>query len=72
MKFCQTCLDFSNQLAAKTEELLRATSEMAGIAGAHGKHEAFEAARVEVQRLRGECDTVKADMKRHQSQRGHA
>jgi hypothetical protein len=44
---------------------------MAGIAGI-GKREAFEAARVEVQRLHHECDSVKADMKRHQSERGHA
>jgi hypothetical protein len=71
MKFCQTCLDFSNLYAAKTEELLAATSDMAGIAG-HGKRWAFEAARVEVQRLRDECDTIKADMKRHQSEAGHA
>jgi hypothetical protein len=72
MKFCQTCLDFSNRFAAKAEELLVATSDMAGMAGVRGKHEAFEAGRVEVQRLRGECDTVKADMKRHQSEHGHA
>jgi hypothetical protein len=71
MKFCQTCLDFSNLYAAKAEEMLAATSDMAGIAGI-GKREAFEAARVEVQRLHDECDSVKADMKRHQSERGHA
>ena len=71
MKFCQACLDFSNLYAAKTEELLAVTSDMAGMAG-HGKRGAFEAARVEVQRLRGECDTIKADMKRHKSGRGHA
>jgi hypothetical protein len=70
MKFCQTCLDFSNVYAAKTEELLAATSDMAGMAG-HGKRGAFEAARVRVQRLHEECDAVKADMKRHQSERGH-
>jgi hypothetical protein len=71
MRFCQTCLDFSNLYAAKTEELLAATSDMARIAGI-GKREAFEPARVEVQRLRDECDSVKADIKRHQSERGHA
>jgi hypothetical protein len=72
MKFCQTCLDFSNLYAAKTEELLAATSDMAGMAGARGKRQAFEAAKVEVNRLRGECHAVKADMKRHQSEAGHA
>ena len=71
MKFCQTCLDFSNQFAAKTEQLLAATSDLAGMAGWGGKREAFEAAKLEVQRLRGECNTVKSDMKRHQSERGH-
>ncbi len=70
MKFSQTCLDFSNLYAAKTEELLDETSNLAGMAG-HGKRGAFEAARVEVQRLRGECETVKAGMKHHQSERGH-
>jgi hypothetical protein len=72
MKFCQTCLDFSNRFAAKAEQLLSETSKMAGLAGADGQREAFEAARSEVQRLRGECDTIKADMKRHKSEHGHA
>lgn len=67
MKFCQACLEFSKLYAAKTGELLAATSDIAG----HAKRGAFEGARVEVQRLRGECDTIKADMKRHQSERGH-
>jgi hypothetical protein len=71
MKFCQTCLDFSNRFAVKTGELLAATSDMAEMAG-HGRRGAFEAVRVEVQRLRGECDAIKADMKRHKSERGHA
>jgi hypothetical protein len=71
MKFCQTCLDFSNLYAAKTEELLAATSDMAGMAG-HGERGAFEAARVQVQRLHEECDSVKADMKCHKSEHGHA
>jgi hypothetical protein len=72
MKFCQTCLDFSNRFAAKTEKLLAATSDMAGMAGVGSKPEAFEAARVEVQRLRGDCATLKADMKRHKSEHDHA
>jgi hypothetical protein len=72
MKFCQACLNFSNLYAAKTDELLSATSEMAGLAGVGGNRKAFEAAKIEVQRLRGECDTIKADMKRHQSEAGHA
>jgi hypothetical protein len=45
---------------------------MAGVAGVSGKHEVFEAARLEVQRLRGECDTLKADLKRHKSEHGDA
>jgi hypothetical protein len=72
MKFCQTCLDFSNRFAAKAEELLIATSDMAGMAGVRGKHEVFEAARREVSRLRGECDTIKGDIKRHKSEHGDA
>jgi hypothetical protein len=72
IKFCQTCLDFSNQFAAKTEQLLVATSDLAGIAGVGRKREVFEAARLEVQRMRAECDTVKAAMKRHQAEHGDA
>jgi hypothetical protein len=68
MKFCQTCLDFLNRFAAKTEQLLGATSDMAGVAGVGGKSEVFEAARREVQRLLTERDTVKAEMTRHQSE----
>jgi hypothetical protein len=68
MKFCQTCLEFSNLFAAKTEHLLGATSAMAGVAGVDGKREVFEAARVEAGRLRTECDILKADMKRHRSE----
>jgi hypothetical protein len=68
MKFCQTCLDFSNRFAAKTEQLLGATSAMAEVAGVDGKREVFGAARVEARRLRTECDILKADMKRHQSE----
>jgi hypothetical protein len=68
MKFCQTCLDFSNRFAAQTEELLDVTSNMAGVAGVSGMHEVFEAARPEVQRLRGEGETLKAEMRRHQSE----
>lgn len=64
MQFCQTCLDFSERFAAKTEELLGATSNMAGVAGV-GQHKAFEAARLEVQRLRSECETLKAEIARH-------
>lgn len=71
MKFCHTCLDFSSLYAAKTEELLAATSDMARMAGA-GKRGAFEAARVQVQRLHEECDRIRADMNRHQSKSGHA
>jgi hypothetical protein len=66
-----TCLDFSNQFAAKAEQLLGATPKMAGFAGV-GKRELFEAARLEVQRLRAECDTVRADMKRHQAEHDDA
>jgi hypothetical protein len=68
MKFCQTCLEFSNLFAAKTEQLLGATSDMAGVAGMDGKREVFEAARLEAGRLHTECDILKADMKRHQSE----
>jgi predicted RNA-binding protein with PIN domain len=70
VKFCPTCLNFCNQFAAKTEQLLVATSDMAGAAGIRSKREVFEAARVEVQRLRAECETVKAAMKRHQTEHG--
>jgi hypothetical protein len=72
MKFCQTCLDFSNRFAAKAAELLGATSDMAGLAGVGGKREVFEAARVEVQRLRSDCDNIKAALRRHKSEHGHA
>jgi hypothetical protein len=72
MKFCHTCLDFSNRFAVKTEELLGATSNLAGVAGVSGKHGVFEEARLEVHRLRTECETLKADMKRHQSEHGDA
>jgi hypothetical protein len=68
MKFCQTCLEFSNLFAAKTERLLGATSDMAEVAGVGGKREVFDAARVEAGRLRTECDILKADMKRHRSE----
>jgi hypothetical protein len=68
MKFCRTCLDFSNRFAAKTEQLLGTTSDMAEVAGVDGKREVFEAARVEARRLRTECDILKADIKRHQSE----
>jgi hypothetical protein len=68
MKFCQTCLDFSNRYAAKTEQLLNATSDMAEFAGVDGKRDVFEAARVEARRLRTECDILKADIERHQSE----
>src|SRR4051794_2284031 len=68
MKFCQTCLDLSNLFAARTEQLLGATSDMAEVAGVSGKREIFEAARVKARRLRTECDILKADMKRHQSE----
>jgi hypothetical protein len=68
VKFCQTCLDLSNRFAAKTEQLLGATSDMAGVAGVVGKREVFEAARVEADRLRTECDILKADLKRHRSE----
>jgi hypothetical protein len=68
MKFCQTCLDLSNRFAAKTEQLLAATSDMAEAAGVDGKREVFEAARLKARRLRTECDLLKADMKRHQSE----
>jgi hypothetical protein len=71
MKFCQTCLDFSNRFAGKIAELLGATSDMAGLAGVGGKREAFQAARAEVERLRGECDTIKAEMKHHKSEQDH-
>ena len=37
-----------------------------------GQHEAFETARLEVQQLRNECETLKADMKRHKSEHGDA
>jgi hypothetical protein len=70
IKFCQTCLDFSNRFAAKTEQLLVTTSDMMGVAGISSKCEVFEAARLEVERLRAECDTVKADMKRHLVEHG--
>jgi hypothetical protein len=72
IRFCQRCLDFSNQFAAKAEQLLGATSDLAGVAGVGSKREVFEAARLEVQRLRAECDTVKADMKRHQAEHDDA
>jgi hypothetical protein len=68
MKFCQTCLDLSNLFAAKTEQLLAATSDMAEVAGVDGKREVFEAARAKARRLRTECDVLKGNMKRHQSQ----
>jgi hypothetical protein len=68
MKFCQTCLDFANRFAAKTEQLLGATSDMAEVAGVDGKREVFEAAKVQARRLRTDCDTLKTDMKRHQSE----
>jgi outer membrane murein-binding lipoprotein Lpp len=67
MRFCQTCIDFSSRFAASTEQLLAATSKMAGVAGV-GQREAFEAATAEVQRLRSECDALKMDMKRHKSE----
>jgi hypothetical protein len=70
-KLCQTCLDYSNRLAVKAEELL-ATSNMAGVAGVSGRRETFDAATLEVQRLRTECETLKADMKRHKSEHGDA
>ena len=66
------CIDYLNRFAAKTEELLGATSNMAGVAGVRGKRGVFEAARLEVQRLRTECDTLKADMKRHESEHSDA
>jgi hypothetical protein len=72
MKFCQTCFDYSNQFAVKAEELLAATSNMAGVAGVSGRRETFDAATLEVQRLRTECETLKADMKRHKSEHGNA
>jgi uncharacterized RmlC-like cupin family protein len=68
MKFCPTCLDFSNRFAGKIEELLVATSNMAGVAGVVGRRDAFQAARLEVQRLRTECKILKAEMKRHKSE----
>jgi hypothetical protein len=67
MQLCQTCLDYSNRLVAKTEEFLAATSSMATVAGM-GQREAFEAAQREVERLRGEYDTLNANMKRHKSE----
>jgi hypothetical protein len=72
MKFCQTCFDYSNQFAVKAEELLAATSNMAGVAGVSGRRETFDAARLEVQQRRNECETLKADMKRHKSEHGDA
>jgi hypothetical protein len=67
MTFCQTCLDYSNRLAAKTEEFLTATSNMATVAGM-GQREAFEAAQQEVERLRAEYDALKATVQRHKSE----
>jgi hypothetical protein len=72
INFCQTCLKYSNRFADKAEKLLGATSNMAGVAGVSGQHEAFEAARLAVQQLRNECETLKADMKRHKSEHGDA
>jgi hypothetical protein len=65
-------VDLSNLYAAKAEQLLGAKSDMAGVAGLGSKREVFEAARLEVQRLRTECNSVKADLKRHQSEHGNA
>jgi hypothetical protein len=44
---------------------------MAGVAGVSGKRETFDAATLEVQRLRTECETLKAEIKRHKSEHGH-
>jgi hypothetical protein len=48
------------------------TSNVAGVAGMSGRRETFDLATLQVQRLRTECDTPKADMKRRQSEHGDA
>jgi hypothetical protein len=69
MQPCQACLEYSHRLAAKTEEVLAATSNMAN-ASCVGKREAFQAARRHVERLRAESDALKTNMKRHKSDHG--
>jgi hypothetical protein len=67
MKFCATCRDLSERSADEAEKLLNATGDLAAMAG-KGDQQAFDAARIEVQGIRAQCQTLRADVARHRSE----
>jgi hypothetical protein len=61
--FCQTCLALTEALRDASHKLTDATSRMFSISGTES--ELFDAAQLEVQRLRDECQDTKLELKRH-------
>jgi hypothetical protein len=67
MPFCETCRALSNALSEASSRLDVAalhTHEVSGV----GKPELFNAAMLEAQSIRRECETLKAEFDRHQAE----
>jgi hypothetical protein len=66
--YCERRNKLSEALVDLSIRLSIAASQMADLAGANAP--AFEKAKTEVQRLRDECDNVRAEFNRHRAQHG--
>jgi hypothetical protein len=65
--FCETCRTLSESLAEAATRLTIASIHAHEVSGV-GKPDLFAAAKLEAQRVRKECETIKAEFDRHRAE----